>query len=364
MTPTSPTALLLMSVESPWSVDIACALKAQGLDVRVIAPGGPEPTVGRRADGLRRLEHAGIPIDFVSGGRGRGPATTVRLARALRVAKRRHGCATVLALYGGNFAAATLLASIRPTSIYWVGSDVHKSTGARRLVSAVAGRRADHNLANGAALAAAANDRLRLRDVRVLYLGIDTDFWRPGDAKESGHIVCTRWFEPVYDNATIVRAYADAADAADGFTLTFTSGGSELAACREQAQGFGGAIEFLGGLDRETLRDEMQRAELYVSMALSDGTSSSLLEAMAVGCFPVLSDIPANREWLDHGCDLELVPPGDNEMLSRVLVRVASDRERMERAATTNRRIVASIASSDAAARSLAALVGQPRSAR
>jgi len=35
-----------------------------------------------------------------------------------------------------------------------------------------------------------------------------------------------------------------------------------------------------------------------VSIPSSDGTAISLLEAMGYGCIPVLSDLPANNEWI------------------------------------------------------------------
>ena len=34
---------------------------------------------------------------------------------------------------------------------------------------------------------------------------------------------------------------------------------------------------------------------------MSDSVSVSLLEAMAHGCIPLLSDLPANREWVGDG---------------------------------------------------------------
>ena len=40
---------------------------------------------------------------------------------------------------------------------------------------------------------------------------------------------------------------------------------------------------------------------MYVSIPNTDGTSISLLEAMAYGCLPVVSDLPANREWIENG---------------------------------------------------------------
>ena len=45
----------------------------------------------------------------------------------------------------------------------------------------------------------------------------------------------------------------------------------------------------------------MGRADVYVSLAESDGTSIALLEALALGAVPVLSDIPANRAWVRDG---------------------------------------------------------------
>ena len=45
----------------------------------------------------------------------------------------------------------------------------------------------------------------------------------------------------------------------------------------------------------------MGRAHVYVSLAESDGTSLGLLEALALGAVPVLSDIPANRPWVRDG---------------------------------------------------------------
>jgi glycosyltransferase involved in cell wall biosynthesis len=44
-----------------------------------------------------------------------------------------------------------------------------------------------------------------------------------------------------------------------------------------------------------------RRCALFVSVPESDGTSVSLLEAMAAGCLPILSDLPANREWVEDG---------------------------------------------------------------
>jgi L-malate glycosyltransferase len=59
-------------------------------------------------------------------------------------------------------------------------------------------------------------------------------------------------------------------------------------------------------LDATTQADWYARARWFVSLPQSDSVSVSVLEAMAHGCIPILSDLPANRE---------LVRDGDNGLI-------------------------------------------------
>jgi L-malate glycosyltransferase len=62
--------------------------------------------------------------------------------------------------------------------------------------------------------------------------------------------------------------------------------------------GLSGDVTFLGGYTSEKLGTLLADSDVYVSAALWDGTSISLLEAMASGAFPVVSDFLGNRDWL------------------------------------------------------------------
>jgi glycosyltransferase involved in cell wall biosynthesis len=75
-------------------------------------------------------------------------------------------------------------------------------------------------------------------------------------------------------------------------------------------------------------------------MALSDTTSVSLLEAMACGLFPVVSDIPANREWIEDNKNGALVSPRDTDRLGKAIVEVWRDPELRRSAAIRNARII------------------------
>ena len=59
-------------------------------------------------------------------------------------------------------------------------------------------------------------------------------------------------------------------------------------------------VEFKGFLAAKDQNEIYKKATYYFSLPASDSTSVSLLEAMAYGCVPILSDLPANREWIQN----------------------------------------------------------------
>ena len=61
-------------------------------------------------------------------------------------------------------------------------------------------------------------------------------------------------------------------------------------------------VQFLGGYSGPELGPLLAQHDIYVSSTRSDGASLSLMEAMASGLYPVLADIPANRDWIKPAC--------------------------------------------------------------
>lgn len=60
-------------------------------------------------------------------------------------------------------------------------------------------------------------------------------------------------------------------------------------------------IEFCGWVEKKENIINYAKSKIYVSIPESDGTAMSLLEAMYYKCFPIVSDLPANREWVEDG---------------------------------------------------------------
>ena len=60
-------------------------------------------------------------------------------------------------------------------------------------------------------------------------------------------------------------------------------------------------VQFVGYLSTEEQEEYYKKAIYYISIPSFDATSVSLLEAMMYGAIPIVSNIPANREWILDG---------------------------------------------------------------
>ena len=76
----------------------------------------------------------------------------------------------------------------------------------------------------------------------------------------------------------------------------------------------------MGDVDHTKIPALLREHNIYLSSALSDTTSVSLLEAIACGLFPIVTNIPANREWIVAGTNGLLFTPGDPADLARTAV--------------------------------------------
>lgn len=61
------------------------------------------------------------------------------------------------------------------------------------------------------------------------------------------------------------------------------------------------SVEFVGYLTKPRQAEYYKKSRWFISIPTSDSTSVSLLEAMSHGCVPIVSDLPANREWVNDG---------------------------------------------------------------
>ena len=78
------------------------------------------------------------------------------------------------------------------------------------------------------------------------------------------------------------------------------------------------------------------KARAYVGVSLSDGISTSLLEAMAMGAFPIQTNTSCADEWIEDGISGKLIEPNQEEVRNS-LRQALNDDLLVDRASVINR---------------------------
>jgi len=333
-------ALVLGDARQPHFHRWGAALRAAGVEVEGLTLQDPHLAP---AFPLHRLE-AGGPAFL---------RTRRALPAALAHAQRwRPDLLTALFVPDYGLLGSWLAAKMSPRPALWVaalGSDVLRNAW-RTPLHWVRARgvlaRADAVMVDAAMLARAVR-ALGVPERRVVRVDWVPDLarfpFRPDRPEGRARMVSTRQLAPVYDVATLVRAAELLAQRRADFEITVVGDGPQRAALERRAAPLRDRIRFAGRLDAAEVAGALGSAGIYVSTSRSDSTSVSLLEAMACGCLPVVSDIEGNREWVTEGSSGLLFAPGDASGLARQLARAMDDPLLRERVAVYNRRRLESL---------------------
>jgi glycosyltransferase involved in cell wall biosynthesis len=158
--------------------------------------------------------------------------------------------------------------------------------------------------------------------------GVDLDHFMPGGDRSlraklgwEDHFVLlsTRSWEPIYGIEILVAGFIQASQTNPKLRLLMLGNGSlrpRIEAMLAEV-GMFELVQFAGQVDYPDLPKYFHAADLYISASRSDGTSISLLEAMACGLPVVVSDIPGNREWVEPGANGWWFPDGDEAELAK-----------------------------------------------
>jgi len=249
--------------------------------------------------------------------------------------------------YVPNYGLLGALAARHPLSVSAWGSDLLLAgdRGAfRRARARFVLERADLVIADAENLAEAARALgAAPRCVHAIPWGIARSLFRPTGAREPGLLLSTRQHEPIYDLPTLIEGAARVMARRGETRLEIAGAGSltaeleRLAARRLPA----GRWRFLGMLSPSQMAEALGRASIFLSCSRSDSTSISLLEAMATGTIPVVTDLEGNREWVSEGDGARLFAAGDAAGLAAALERALADGDWCESARARNARVIA-----------------------
>ena len=215
----------------------------------------------------------------------------------------------------------SVLSGIRPILLMPWGSDwaivAHKNSAMRLLsryvvnhvdlvqIDCEVGKRTILELSQG---------KVKPEDILVFPQGIELDVFKPKaeirkslrdqlEWNDKKVLIMTRQLKPIYGIDIFLKAVAQIIkEVPDVRALIVGDGPLELELKNlASSLGLGKFVRFTGRVDRQELVKYLNAGDIYVSTSYSDGTSLCLLEAMAVGLSAVVTDVPANLEWIENG---------------------------------------------------------------
>lgn len=186
--------------------------------------------------------------------------------------------------------------------------------------------------------------KVDMSKVMVLPKGINLDFFKFNDNSNDKiiHAVVTRALQPEYKHHVILKAFAILKQKHIPFKLTIVGDGTELKKLQFLATELNieNEVEFTGRVNNFDIPFFLQQANFYISTPITEGVSASLFEAMACGCFPLVSDLPGNKSWIIKKVTGILVPSENHITLAEELEWAFNNNELVKKALIENRKLV------------------------
>ncbi len=192
--------------------------------------------------------------------------------------------------------------------------------------------------------------------------GVDLQHFSPPVVNQKSEIsgqtftlLSTRSWEPIYGVDTLAQGFTLAARQCPELRLVMLGGGSMAGLVRQTLSKVppldAGAlpdgtpaayerVEYPGLVGFTDLPRYYRSADLYVAATHSDGSSISLLEAMACGRPVLVSDIPGNCEWVTPGENGWLFPEGDAPALAQAILHAYEQRGQLPEMGRKARQVV------------------------
>ena len=162
--------------------------------------------------------------------------------------------------------------------------------------------------------------------------GVDLELFTPdgpavsaaahGFAHGSQVVLSLRTHDTIYRTSDVIEAFARAALADPALMLVLGGDGPLTPAHRARVDELGLAprVRFIGRVDESELPALLRGADLYVTASETDGTSVTLLQAMACGVPVIASRNPGNATWVREGETGQLFDVGDVKELAALMV--------------------------------------------
>lgn len=141
----------------------------------------------------------------------------------------------------------------------------------------------------------------------------------------------------------LVDAFARVLPRAPHSVLVFVGDGAVRKDLEQQARRLGlppENVRFAGMVKPSDVPAWLQASDIYTLVSFNEGFPCALLEAMSAGVASVVTDIPANRQLIDHGEQGLLAPAGNADAIGDAILRLVEDESARGRMGEAARRRV------------------------
>jgi L-malate glycosyltransferase len=145
---------------------------------------------------------------------------------------------------------------------------------------------------------------------------------------QSVTLFCSRTWESIYGVDVLAKAFVRVAGVDPNVSLILLGGGSQAAKIRQilMSGGVMDRVHFGGQVGQKDLPRWYHMADIYISPSHVDGSSVTLMEALASGLPCLVSDIAGNREWVEDGVNGWLFRDGDVDDLAEKILNAIRNR--------------------------------------
>lgn len=292
----------------------------------------------------------GVTVHLLAGGKS-GSLSYIKGMLKIRSLLREIKPDLLHAHYATSFGLLALVTGFHPLVVSAWGSDVlvapDKSKLLRLLVKRVL-RQADALTSDSAHMSARMEELLagRQKPLKTVTMGVSQEWLSnpPQVSRKAKQILSLRIHSENYNIETVIRATAKVLEQVPEANLVVAAEGPGTAVLKDVASslGIGAKVEFVGQLSHAGVQRYLHESAISVSVPSSDATAVSLLETMACGTFPVISALPANREWIDDGVNGLLVKARDEDALAAAVLHALQDESLRQQAEEMNRERIVS----------------------
>ena len=134
-----------------------------------------------------------------------------------------------------------------------------------------------------------------------------------------------------------LQALRFCADLLQNYTLLISSASPEVIIAAELfSQDTNIPVEIIPSVSHEKILWYFGQSRIYIGLSISDAISTSLLEAMVMGTFPIQSCTACADEWIKDGESGFIVPPEDPTIIASAIRKTLIDDVLVTKAAESN----------------------------